>query len=46
MRFSVEISEASRGYVLEVFNGHFTLPDLGPIGKANKFRLGQIMTLF
>ncbi|XP_033635425.1 homogentisate 1,2-dioxygenase-like [Asterias rubens] len=32
MRFSVEISEASRGYVLEVFNGHFTLPDLGPIG--------------
>jgi homogentisate 1,2-dioxygenase len=22
----------ARGYILEVFNGHFTLPDLGPIG--------------
>lgn len=38
IKFSVDIDSASvddgcnRGYVLEVFNGHFTLPDLGPIG--------------
>ena len=33
MRFSVEIKETSRGYVCEVYNGHFELPNLGPIGK-------------
>jgi len=32
IRFSVEIDEASRGYVLEVFDNHFILPNLGPIG--------------
>ncbi|KAK2570765.1 Homogentisate 1 [Acropora cervicornis] len=32
MRFSVEIREPSRGYVLEVFDAHFVLPNLGPIG--------------
>lgn len=32
MRFSVEIDEVSRGYILEVFGQHFQLPDLGPIG--------------
>lgn len=33
MRFSVALPEGpARGYVLEVFGGHFTLPDLGPIG--------------
>lgn len=32
MRFKVEISQPSRGYILEVFGRHFTLPDLGPIG--------------
>jgi len=32
MRFNVEITEPSRGYILEVFDGHFKLPDLGPIG--------------
>lgn len=32
MRFSVTVSEDSRGYVLEVFDGHFELPSLGPIG--------------
>lgn len=25
-------SEGVRGYVLEVYSGHFVLPDLGPIG--------------
>ena len=33
IRFSVDVSGPSRGYILEVFNGHFQLPDLGPIGK-------------
>ncbi|KAJ1991361.1 hypothetical protein H4R33_001377 [Dimargaris cristalligena] len=33
IRFRVETPHGpSRGYVLEVFNGHFELPDLGPIG--------------
>ncbi|CAI8011379.1 Homogentisate 1,2-dioxygenase [Geodia barretti] len=32
MRFSVQVSAPSRGYILEVFNTHFQLPDLGPIG--------------
>ncbi|KAJ7527384.1 hypothetical protein O6H91_16G051300 [Diphasiastrum complanatum] len=32
-RFSINLPDgASRGYVLEVFSGHFQLPDLGPIG--------------
>jgi homogentisate 1,2-dioxygenase len=34
-RFKVDLlgSSVARGYVLEVFNGHFVLPDLGPIGE-------------
>ncbi len=32
MRFSVNVFGPSRGYVCEVYNGHFQLPDLGPIG--------------
>lgn len=33
VRFAVELLDgAARGYVLEVFQGHFELPDLGPIG--------------
>jgi homogentisate 1,2-dioxygenase len=32
MRFSVHVEGPSRGYILEVFDGHFTIPDLGPIG--------------
>ncbi|PRP78653.1 homogentisate 1,2-dioxygenase [Planoprotostelium fungivorum] len=32
IQFSVNVSETSRGYVLEVYNGHFKIPDLGPIG--------------
>jgi homogentisate 1,2-dioxygenase len=28
-----ENGEAYRGYILEVFNGHFRLPELGPIGS-------------
>lgn len=32
IRFSVEIVEPVRGFIAEVFKGHFQLPDLGPIG--------------
>jgi homogentisate 1,2-dioxygenase len=33
IRFSVNLPDGpSRGYILEVFNGRFELPDLGPIG--------------
>lgn len=34
MRFSVTVFGPSRGYILEVFDNHFQLPDLGPIGNA------------
>eukprot|EP01096_Ripella_sp_DP13-Kostka_P002116 TRINITY_DN1280_c0_g1_i1.p2 TRINITY_DN1280_c0_g1~~TRINITY_DN1280_c0_g1_i1.p2 ORF type:complete len:218 (+),score=93.15 TRINITY_DN1280_c0_g1_i1:132-785(+) len=30
--FSVNIEGDARGYVCEIFNGHFELPSLGPIG--------------
>jgi homogentisate 1,2-dioxygenase len=33
MRFAVDVDGPSRGYVCEVFGGHFELPNLGPIGK-------------
>ncbi|XP_053226939.1 homogentisate 1,2-dioxygenase isoform X2 [Podarcis raffonei] len=32
MRFSVEVFGETRGYILEIYGGHFELPDLGPIG--------------
>ncbi|KAG5864304.1 hypothetical protein JTB14_002781 [Gonioctena quinquepunctata] len=32
MRFKIDVSAPSRGYILEVFGQHFVLPDLGPIG--------------
>lgn len=34
VRFSVELidNRPVRGYILEVYSGHFELPDLGPIG--------------
>jgi homogentisate 1,2-dioxygenase len=33
IRFSVDLlDDVGRGYVLEIFEGHFALPDLGPIG--------------
>lgn len=35
LRFAVALAGgAARGYVLEVFGGHFALPDLGPIGAV------------
>ena len=36
MRFSVYVDGPTRGYVCEVYNGHFELPNLGPIGKKKK----------
>jgi homogentisate 1,2-dioxygenase len=33
IRFSIDVDQPSRGYVLEVFGNHFCLPNLGPIGK-------------
>ena len=35
MRFSVAVEGPSRGYILEVFDNHFRLPDLGPIGQCS-----------
>jgi len=32
IKFSVAVSTVSRGYILEIFKGHFELPNLGPIG--------------
>ncbi|XP_064628496.1 homogentisate 1,2-dioxygenase-like [Lineus longissimus] len=32
IRFSVDVDGETRGYILEIFNGHLTLPCLGPIG--------------
>jgi homogentisate 1,2-dioxygenase len=32
VRYSVDVSEFSRGWICELFKGHFTLPGLGPIG--------------
>ncbi|KAJ8315529.1 hypothetical protein KUTeg_007679 [Tegillarca granosa] len=32
MRFNVAVEGETRGYMLEVFDGHFVLPNLGPIG--------------
>ncbi len=33
IKFSVKLPDGpSRGYIVEVFDGHFEIPDLGPIG--------------
>lgn len=32
IRFTVDVQGPSRGYVLEVYDAHFILPNLGPIG--------------
>lgn len=33
LRFSVAVDGPARGYVLELYQGHFELPNLGPIGS-------------
>lgn len=32
IRFSIDVEGPSRGYILEVYDTHFQLPNLGPIG--------------
>lgn len=32
IRFSVDVTEFSRGWICEVYKTHFTIPNLGPIG--------------
>jgi homogentisate 1,2-dioxygenase len=32
IRFSVDVSGPSRGYICEILKGHFEIPSLGPIG--------------
>eukprot|EP01100_Stratorugosa_tubuloviscum_P004646 TRINITY_DN2168_c0_g3_i1.p1 TRINITY_DN2168_c0_g3~~TRINITY_DN2168_c0_g3_i1.p1 ORF type:complete len:435 (-),score=215.81 TRINITY_DN2168_c0_g3_i1:121-1425(-) len=32
IHFSVAVEGKTRGYILEIFQGHFQIPDLGPIG--------------
>jgi len=32
IRYSIDISESSRGWICEIYKGHFRLPELGPIG--------------
>lgn len=32
IKFSVEVAGPVRGYMCEIYKGHFNLPDLGPIG--------------
>jgi len=34
IRFSISVNGPTRGYILEVFDAHFQLPSLGPIGKS------------
>ena len=38
----MEISEPSRGYILEVFDAHFVLPHRGPIGIIKRKSLSLI----
>lgn len=33
IRFNVVVEGETRGYMMEVYDAHFKLPDLGPIGK-------------
>ncbi|EFJ30466.1 hypothetical protein SELMODRAFT_267178 [Selaginella moellendorffii] len=45
MRFAIELPDAtSRGYILEVFSGHFQLPDLGLIGANGLAEVGEFET--
>lgn len=37
MKFSINVDGPSRGYVLEVYDNHFQLPNLGPIGNNTGF---------
>ena len=45
MRFHVAVDGESRGYVCEVYDAHFRLPDLGPIGECD-VRVRPLSRLF
>lgn len=32
IKFSIDVDGQSSGWILEIFKGHFRLPELGPIG--------------
>ena len=34
IRFSVDVTGPTRGYMLEIWGTHFVLPNLGPIGTV------------
>ncbi|XP_015524794.2 homogentisate 1,2-dioxygenase [Neodiprion lecontei] len=44
MRFSITVLGPSRGYILEVFDNHFQLPNLGPIGANGLANPRDFMT--
>jgi len=44
MRFSVCVDGPSRGYIAEVYDTHFKLPDLGPIGANGLADAGHFQT--
>lgn len=39
MRFNVAVQGPTRGYILEVYDGHFILPNLGPIGTFSPLKV-------
>ena len=45
MRFNVTVFGPSRGYILEVFDDHFQLPELGPIGDYSRPQTGRLVWL-
>lgn len=46
MRFNVAVFGPSRGYILEVYDDHFQLPELGPIGNADNRCTSKEITVF
>ncbi|EDQ86823.1 uncharacterized protein MONBRDRAFT_33614 [Monosiga brevicollis MX1] len=44
IRFQVNVTGPSRGYICEVFSGHFELPSLGPIGANGLANPRDFMT--
>ncbi|CAF0887890.1 unnamed protein product [Didymodactylos carnosus] len=46
MRFSIDVDQPSRGYILEVFDNHFVLPNLGPIGDISIALIFKHLTIY
>lgn len=45
MKFKVDVTGPTRGYILEVYDDHFHLPNLGPIGKSDLFKKKNLSPL-